>query len=145
MMAKAKLGDIVKVHYTGTLNDGTVFDSSKAGSPLEFTIGEGQVIPGFEQAVIGMEEEDSKTVKIIAEDAYGPHREELLLEIGKEQVPEGAELKIGMSVEMSDPSGNRFIVRITEITDTNIKLDANHPMAGKDLTFEIILEEIVKE
>lgn len=141
-MAKAKEGDNVKVHYTGKLADGEVFDTSENREPLAFTVGKGEVIPGFEEGVKGLETGESQTIVIPAEQAYGPHREELLYKVGKEKFPQGMELKIGDSFKIGEDQGNPTIVSITEINGDEITLDANHPLAGKDLTFEIKLVEI---
>jgi len=142
-MAQAKSGDTVRVHYTGKLDDGTVFGSSVGREPLEFTIGEGQIIPGFEQAVIGMNEGESKTVRVTADQAYGPRREEMMVEIDRSQVPAGLELEIGQMLQMQQPNGRMVRVIVASISETTVLLDANHPLAGKDLTFDIQLIQIV--
>jgi len=142
-MAQAKSGDTVRVHYTGKLDDGTVFGSSVGREPLEFTIGEGQIIPGFEQAVIGMNEGESKTVRVTADQAYGPRREEMMVEIDRSQVPAGLELEIGQMLQMQQPNGRMVRVIVANISETTVLLDANHPLAGKDLTFDIQLIQIV--
>lgn len=141
-MAKAKEGDNVKVHYTGKLANGEVFDTSESREPLAFTVGKGEVIPGFEDGVKGLETGESHTVVIPAEQAYGQHREELLYKVGKEKFPQDMELKIGDSFKIGEDKGNPTIVSITEINGDEVTLDANHPLAGKDLTFEIQLVEI---
>lgn len=141
-MAQAKNGDTVKVHYTGKLNDGTVFDSSADREPLKFTIGNGQLIQDFEQAVIGMNTGESKTVQIPSDNAYGPHREEMLMVIDRSQFPEGLEPRIDQQLQVRHPNGQESVVKVVDISDTNVTLDANHPLAGKDLTFEIQLTEI---
>ncbi len=142
-MAQAKYGDTVKVHYTGRLDDGTVFDASVEGDPLQFTIGSGQIIPGFEQAVVGMNPGESKTVKIPAEEAYGQRRDDLILEIDKNQLPEGLKPEIGMQLQSRQPDGSIIVLTIADIRESHITLDANHPLAGKDLTFDIQLIEIL--
>ena len=142
-MAQAKYGDTVKVHYTGKLDDGTVFDASVNGDPLQFTIGSGQIIPGFEQAVVGMNPGESKTVKIPAEDAYGQRREDLVLEIEKSQLPEGLKPEVGLQLQSRQPDGRIVVLTIADMTESHVTLDANHPLAGKDLTFEIQLVEII--
>jgi peptidylprolyl isomerase len=150
-MAQAQQGDTVRVHYTGTLDDGEVFDSSEcsddgcdcSSGPLEFTVGEGQVIPGFEAAVVGMQVGDSKQVKIPMAEAYGPHMEELVGVVEKSHLPEGMEPQVGMQLEVTREDGDTFPVLITEVSDTEVVLDANHPLAGRDLTFDIRLVEIV--
>ena len=141
---QAKEGDAVQVNYTGTLADGTVFDSSAGRTPLEFTIGSGQLIPGFDQAVIGMKVGEKKTVTIPAEEAYGPHREEMVLEVGRERIPSNIEPEVGMMLESTQQDGSKVVFTITNISDNNtVTLDANHPLAGKDLTFEIELVKIL--
>ncbi len=139
----AKHGDTVKVHYTGKLEDGTVFDSSTDRDPLEFTIGEGLVIPGFERAVIGMNPGDSRTELIPNEQAYGPHLEEMVVVVDRQQMPAEIEPSIGQQLEVQQPSGQVIPVVITELSDEAVTLDANHPLAGEDLTFDIQLVEIV--
>jgi peptidylprolyl isomerase len=141
-MAQAQAGDKVRVHYTGKFDDGTVFDSSQGGAPLEFTIGEGQVIPGFEKAVVGMNPGDKKTEKIPADNAYGPYMEEMVLKVERNQVPADFDPKIGDQLAIQNPEGQAIPVIITDVDDENITLDANHPLAGQDLTFEIELVEI---
>jgi FKBP-type peptidyl-prolyl cis-trans isomerase 2 len=140
--AQAKAGDTVKVHYTGRLADGTVFDSSDGSEPLEFTLGQGQIIPGFEQAVIGMRVGESKTVTIPVDQAYGPRRDDMVLEVGRDELPENLEPEIGMQLQMNRGDGGIVIVTITEVSETMIKIDANHPLAGRDLRFDIELVEI---
>ncbi len=141
-MAQAKLGDTVKVHYTGKLDDGTVFDSSANGEPLEFTIGDGNIIPGFEKAVVGMSPGDSKTELIPVEQAYGEHREDMIVVIDRAQMPPEMEPEIGQQLQIQQQSGQAIPVVITDISDSEITLDANHPLAGEDLTFDIQLVEI---
>ncbi len=141
-MVKAKNGDTVKVHYTGTLEDGTVFDTSVEREPLEFTLGQGQLIPGFEQAVIGMKIGDLKTINIPADQAYGPHRDDLILVIERGQLPEDLDPKVGQQLQMMQADGSIITVIIIEISETTVTIDANHPLVGKNLTFEIELVEI---
>lgn len=142
-MSKVKDGDTVKVHYTGKLTEeGTVFDSSREREPLEFTLGEGQLIPGFEKAVIGMEAGDNTTVDIESEDAYGARREDLELEVSKSDLPDNIDPEPGMQLQMQQQNGQAIPVQITAVEDDYVKLDANHPLAGKDLTFDIELIEI---
>lgn len=142
-MAQAKTGDTVKVHYTGRLDDGQVFDSSSGRDPIQFTIGEGQVIPGFEQAVIGANPGDSKTVTIPSENAYGPHLDEMVVDVDRSNLPEDLNPSVGDQLQMQTASGMPVVVTVSEINDTTIKLDANHPLAGKNLTFDIELVEII--
>lgn len=139
-MSQVKNGDTVKVHYTGTLADGTVFDSSLEREPLEFTLGEGQLIPGFEKTVLGMSAGESRTVTIPAEEAYGPYREEMVLEVPRTQLPPDMQPQVGMQLQVGEEQGEGMVVQITQVSDTNITLDANHPLAGKDLTFNIQLQ-----
>ncbi|MEX2347293.1 MAG: peptidylprolyl isomerase [Balneolaceae bacterium] len=141
-MPKVKDGDTVKVHYTGTLEDGAVFDTSEEREPLEFTLGQGQLIPGFEKAVIGMDEGESTTVEIPSEEAYGEAREDLVITVPKDQLPEDVEPQIGMQLQVNQPDGQPIPVRITEVGDAELTLDANHPLAGKDLKFKIELVEV---
>ena len=139
---RAKDGDTVKVHYTGTLEDGTVFDTSVEREPLEFTLGEGTLISGFEEAVKGMQVGQSKTVTIPAEEAYGLHRDDLVLVIERDQIPEDLDLKVGQQLQMQQTNDKTIVVIVTDVSETTITVDANHPLAGKDLTFEIELVEI---
>ncbi|HEY9648897.1 MAG TPA: peptidylprolyl isomerase [Chroococcidiopsis sp.] len=141
-MAQAKQGDTVQVHYTGKLDDGTIFDSSVGRSPLEFAIGDGSIIPGFESAVIGMNPGDSKTEMIPAEQAYGPHYEEMVVVVDRQQIPPEMPVELGQQLELRQPGGQIIPVFITDITGTQVTLDANHPLAGEDLTFEIELVAI---
>ncbi len=138
----AKKGDTVKVHYTGTLNDGTQFDSSHDRQPLEFTIGEGRVIPGFENAVTGMKTGDSKTVSIPHTEAYGERNENMLIEVNKEQLPPDLKPEIGQQLQMQRMDGQTLIATVTNVGETGITVDANHPLAGKDLNFKIEMVEI---
>lgn len=142
-MTKAKEGDTVKIHYTGKLQDGSIFDSSKDGEPLELTLGAGKVIPGFEKEIIGMSLDDSKTFDIAAEEAYGAYREELVVEIDKERVPEDLNLEIGRQLTLRQADGQTFRVTVTDVSEETVTLDANHPLAGENLTFEVQLVEIV--
>ncbi|BDA73543.1 peptidyl-prolyl cis-trans isomerase, FKBP-type, putative [Rivularia sp. IAM M-261] len=138
-MGQAKVGDTVTVHYTGKLTDGTVFDSSSGGDPLEFTIGTGQLIPGFEDAVVGMNAGDSKTTHIPVDQAYGTYRDDMVIEVDREQMPPELEPEIGQQLQLQQPTGQVIPVVITEISDSTITLDANHPLAGEDLVFDIQL------
>ena len=149
-MAQAKQGDKVRVHYTGRLEGGEVFDSSECqddgcgceSGPLEFTIGEGNVIPGFEAAVIGMSLGESKEVNIPMNEAYGPYQEELVGTVERTRLPEGMIPEVGGQLEVTGEDGEAFPVLITDVTETDVTLDANHPLAGRDLTFSIRLIEI---
>jgi peptidylprolyl isomerase len=141
-MAQAKYGDTVKVHYTGKLDDGTIFDSSIHRDPLQFTIGDGHIIPGFEQAVVGMHPGESRTTVIPADEAYGPYHEEMVLIIDRNLLPADMKPTIGMQLQMSQANGQRVVVMITDVSESSVTLDANHPLAGEDLTFDIQLIEI---
>ena len=138
----ATSGDTVRVHYTGTLNDGTEFDSSRGRDPLEFTLGSGQVVPGFDAAITGMEIGETKTVTIPAKEAYGEVNPEQTVTVGKDQLPEGAEISIGDRLQLGMPDGNMVIVTVQEMTADTVTLDANHALAGEDLTFEITLDSV---
>ncbi|HEY9728804.1 MAG TPA: peptidylprolyl isomerase [Chroococcales cyanobacterium] len=142
-MVQAKPGDTVKIHYTGKLDDGTVFDSSADREPLEFTLSGGQVIPGFEQAVVGMAPGESKTEKIPMEQAYGPYRQEMVIQVNREQLPPDLDPEVGLQLQIQQPNGQAIPVLVTEVTNAKVTLDANHPLAGEDLTFDIELVEIV--
>ncbi len=141
-MVQAKPGDTVKIHYTGKLEDGTVFDSSIDREPLEFTLSGGQVIPGFDQAVVGMSPGESKTEIIPMEQAYGPHREEMVIEVNRQQLPLDLEPEVGQQLQVQQDKGHALPVFITDVTESTVTLDANHPLAGEDLTFDIQLVEI---
>lgn len=141
-MAEAKKGDKVKVHYTGKLNDGTVFDSSENREPLEFTIGNGNMIAGFEKAVVGMAVGDAITTDIPSEEAYGEKRPDMLVAVPKAEVPADINPAVGQQLSIQQQDGSALPVLVAEINEENIVLDANHPLAGKDLTFEIKLVEI---
>jgi peptidylprolyl isomerase len=138
-MSKAKMGDAVTVHYSGSLNDGTVFDSSMEREPLQFTIGDGKLIPGFEDAVVGMSPGESKTIILPPEEAYGLHREELTVEVDRGQFPKDLNPQVGQHLQIPQPSGGVINVRITSMDESMVTLDANHPLAGEDLTFRIEL------
>lgn len=141
-MSQAKNGDTVKVHYKGTLGDGTVFDSSEGREPLEFDVGSGQLIPGFEAAVDGMKTGETCSININADEAYGPHREEMVMDVPKTQLPADMNPEVGMRLQAGQED-EQFVVTVTEVQDDKVTLDANHPLAGKDLNFEITLVEIV--
>lgn len=143
-MATAKAGDKVRIHYTGTLEDGNVFDSSREREPFEFVLGGGQVIPGFEHAVTGMSVEDRQTVKLTPQDAYGERREDMVLTLPVDQLPDGLDPKVGQMLRMGQPGGQELVVQVAAIDDKEIQLDGNHPLAGKALTFDIELLEILE-
>jgi FKBP-type peptidyl-prolyl cis-trans isomerase 2 len=140
---KAKSGDTVQVNYTGKLADGTVFDSSIGKQPLEVVLGKGQLIPGFEKAVLGMQAGENKTVTISVNDAYGPSRKELIFEVPRENLPAGAAPQIGQQLQGSKADGSTMMATVTKISDKTVTLDANVPLAGKELTFEIGLVKIL--
>lgn len=142
-MVQAKPGDTVKVHYTGKLDDGTVFDSSLNREPLEFAIGSGRIIPGFEQAVVGMSPSESKTATIPSDQAYGPHDPNRVVAVDRKQIPVDMPIEVGQQLQISQPNGAPVPVVVTNVSDSQVTLDANHPLAGQDLTFEIQLVEIV--
>jgi peptidylprolyl isomerase len=142
-MAQAKKGDTVRVHYTGTLDDGTMFDTSIEREPLEFTIGGGQVIVGFDSAVLDMAPGEKRVSVIPAIEAYGVHSDELVTEVDRERFPADMELEIGQQLQVGLPDNQQAIVMVVDLSDTAVTLDANHPLAGQDLTFEIELVEIL--
>jgi len=142
-MTQAKSGDTVRVNYTGRLDDGTIFDTSMDGEPLEFKIGDGQIIPDFEEAVIGMRPGESKTVKILSKRAYGTRQEDLVIVVNRKEIPPNIKPKVDQQLRLTHPDGHSFIVVVTDITEDTVTLDANHPLAGNDLTFDIQLVEIV--
>ena len=142
-MSQVKSGDKIKVHYTGKLEDGEGFDSSREREPLEFTVGAGNVIPGFDTGVIGMAAGDQKTVTIEAEQAYGMRRDELMLEVKKDVFPDNITPEVGQQLKMDQPDGQAVDVVVSEMKGEMVTLDANHPLAGKTLIFEIELVTIV--
>lgn len=141
-MQQVKKGDVVNVHYHGRLTDGTTFDSSEGREPLQFTAGSGQVIKGFDDAVMDMKPGDKKTVHIPVTEAYGERRDDMMMDYPRSEFPADMTPEAGMELQMSDNQGNVFPVVITEVNDQVVMLDANHPLAGKDLTFEIELVSI---
>ena len=141
-MAKAKKGDTVRIHYKGTLDDGTEFDNSEGRDPLEFELGSGMVIEGFDKAVMGMKPDESKKFTIPTEEAYGLHNDEKVHVLSFEDFP-GYFPKVGEQVEVRDTDDTKVIGTVVEVTEMNITIDANHPLAGQDLTFEVQLVEIV--
>ena len=141
-MSQAEKGKKVKVHYTGTLTDKTVFDSSREREPLEFTVGAGQMIQGFDEAVLGMAVGESKNVTIPSDKAYGPKREEAMVSVPKTQLPEGMTPEVGMQLEATQQDGSKQVLVVAKVEEEEVVLDANHPLAGKDLIFDIELVEI---
>jgi len=142
-MTKAAKGDTVKVHYRGTLEDGSEFDSSHDRDPLTVTVGGGEVIPGFDQALEGMAPGDSKTVTVESGDAYGEHQPEMVQKIERARIPGEIELQVGGVLQATAPDGQVVRLTVTEFDDETVTLDANHPLAGNDLTFDLHLVEIV--
>ena len=139
-MSKAKDGDTVKVHYTGKLDNGEVFDTSR--EPFEFKIGDQAVIPGFEKGVLGMGVGDTKAIEILPEDAYGAKKEELVVEVQKSELPEDITPSVGQRLQFRQQDGNPIVLTITDMNEDNITLDANHPLAGYTLFFDVELLEI---
>lgn len=140
-MIQAKAGDLVKVHYIGTLTDGTVFDSSEGGEPLEFILGSGQVIPGFDQAVAGMKLNENKKVTIPADQAYGQRHDQMVVEVDLDKFGPQLRPELGMRVHLGMEDGRQLPVTVTALSATHATLDANHPLAGQDLTFDLKLVE----
>lgn len=141
-MTEVKSGDLVRIHYTGTLDDGTVFDSSEGRDPLEFTVGSGQIIPGLDKHLPGMTVGEAKTIRAEAAEAYGEAHPEATQAVPRSDIPAEIPLETGMRLQMQTPDGQQVPVTVTEITDETVTLDANHPLAGQDLTFAIELVEI---
>ena len=141
-MSQAESGNTVKVHYTGTLADGSRFDSSRGGDPLEVILGSGSVIEGFEQALMGMAVGESKTVTIVAAEAYGEHHADRVHEVEREKMPDDIKLQVGVILEAVGADGTPMPVQIADLSETMVTLDFNHPLAGQDLTFELELVEI---
>ena len=141
-MSQVKENDTIKLHYTGKLSDGQVFDSSVEREPIEFTVGEGKIIPGLEKAVIDMKVNEKKTIEIAKDDAYGDASDELFQQVKKEQLPEDIKPEVGMGLVSKNEDGSERQLRVAEVNDDHIVVDANHPLAGKDLVFDIELVEI---
>jgi peptidylprolyl isomerase len=142
-MPKARPGDTVRVHYTGHLRDGSVFDSSEGQDPLAFVLGEGEVIPGFDRGVEGMEEGERRTIEIPAAEGYGPYRDELTVAVGRDQFPPDVTPEVGQQLQLGMDDGGVLDVTVTEVGDDAVTLDANHPLAGEDLRFEVALVEVI--
>jgi peptidylprolyl isomerase len=142
-MKQAQAGDTVRIHYSGTLNDGTQFDTSEGSDPLEFALGSGMVIAGFDKAVEGMAVGESKSVKIPPEEAYGPRHEQLVQEVPKSALPDDIAPAVGMQLQGKSAEGQVMNLVVTGVGDDEITVDANHPLAGEELTFDIELVEIV--
>ncbi|HYE66430.1 MAG TPA: peptidylprolyl isomerase [Pyrinomonadaceae bacterium] len=145
MPEQAKKGDTVRIHYTGRLEGGEVFDSSEGGEPLEFQVGSGQVINGFDQGVREMSIGDKRTIEIEADDAYGPRIEELVQSVARTGLNLGAEPQVGMTLALQLPDGNQIPVTITQVTEDSITLDANHPLAGQKLIFDVEMVGMTSE
>ncbi len=141
-MSQAKSGDTVKVHYTGTLADGSQFDSSQGRDPLEFTLGAGNVIPGFDQGVTGMAVGETKMIHIPVAEAYGPRHDHLTQDVPRSAMPADVELEPGMVLHAQGPEGQTLNFTVVEFDDQSVKVDGNHPLAGKDLTFALELVSI---
>lgn len=141
-MQQAKRGDKVHVHYRGTLDDGSQFDSSEGGEPIAFTLGAGEVIPGFENAIEGMSAGEKKTERMEPGNAYGDHRNELVFTVTRDQMPEGDDVEVGDMLQVGFPDGSNATVMVAGIEEGSVTLDANHPLAGKPLTFELELVSI---
>jgi peptidylprolyl isomerase len=141
-MRSAKTGDKVMVHYTGKLTDGTQFDTSRPDSPIEFTIGENMVISGFEQAIIGMSPGDTKTTTIPQSEGYGPQRDEMILTVERDRIPDNIDLELGQQLGLQYENNQSLTVTVTDISEDTVTLDGNHPLAGEDLVFDIQLVEI---
>ena len=141
-MTQVKTGDIVSIHYTGTLSDGSTFDSSSGRAPLEFTVGAGQIIPGLDQAIPGMAVGDTKTVQVPADQAYGQRDPNAQQAVPRADIPADIPLEPGPQLQMQTPTGQIVPVMVAEVTETEVTLDANHPLAGKDLTFDVEVVEI---
>ncbi len=141
-MAQVKKGDKVKVNYTGKLDDGTVFDSSEGRSPLEFTVGSGQVIKGFDEGVEGMEVGETRTVHIPVDKAYGESRKDLVVEVKRAELPPNIEFQVGQQYQITRPGGQPMVVTVKDTDEDKITLDGNHPLAGEDLNFDITLESV---
>lgn len=143
-MTQAKSGDTVRIHYTGKLTDGTQFDSSQGREPLEFQLGAGQVIKGLEQEIEGMDEGAKSTVTIPADQAYGPHDPAQVQRVERSVIPADIDLKVGMQLGANTQNGQQLTLTVTDIGDSEVTLDANHPLAGQDLVFDVELVEVVQ-
>ncbi len=141
-MTQVKTGDTVSIHYTGTLTDGTEFDSSAGRDPLQFEVGSGQIIPGLDKAIPGMEVGDKKVVEIPADEAYGQPNPQAMQAVPRSEIPDNIPLELGTQLQVQTPNGQTMPVTVVDVSDSEVTLDANHPLAGKDLTFDIELVEI---
>ena len=141
-MTQVKTGDTVRIHYKGTLSDGRIFDSSEGREPLEFQVGSGQIIPGLDKALPGMAVGEKKVVEVPAAEAYGPVNPEMRQAVPRDGIPADIPLQVGTMLQMQTPQGQVVPVTVVEVTETEVTLDANHPLAGRDLTFDIELVAI---
>lgn len=141
-MICAKYGDTVKIHYTGKCEDGTVFETSRDNEPLKFTIGKGHIISGLEEAIIGMRPGESKTIKVPSIRAHGPYNEDLIVVVERSEFPPNLRPKIGQKLDICQDDGNTILVTVTDVSADEVTLDINHPLAGKDLMFDLQLVEI---
>jgi FKBP-type peptidyl-prolyl cis-trans isomerase 2 len=142
-MAQAKDGDTVRIHYTGKLKDGQVFDSSRERGPLEVTLGGGQLIKGFESAVLGMTPGETKNIDIPAAHAYGERSDGKVLDFSRSQLPEGADPQVGQQMQLQTSDGRAVPAVVTRVSESQVTVDANHPLAGRDLKFDLELVEIL--
>tara|TARA_R110002124_G_scaffold133942_6_gene296484 strand:+ start:2668 stop:3105 length:438 start_codon:yes stop_codon:yes gene_type:complete len=143
-MTEARTGDTVRINYAGRLTDGTSFDSSAGREPLQFILGEGQVIRGLEAHVTGMAPGDKSTVTIPCDEAYGPHRAEAVQTLGRDKVPAGIDIAVGTQLQAKTADGGMLPIRVVEVDETTVKVDANHPLAGQDLVFDVEVVEVIK-
>ncbi len=142
-MAQAKSGDTVKIHFTGKMQDDTVIETSQERGPLEFKIGEGDVLSGLEQGVIGMQTGDKKSITISPEEAFGQPREDLIVDLNKNEIPKGIKLAVGIHLSIQAADGQDFKVKVVDVKEDTVTLDANHPLAGSTIIFDVELVEIV--
>ena len=136
-MTQASTGNTVSFHYTGTLDDGSTFDSSAGRDPLQFELGANQIIPGLEKEIVGMSVGEKKKIRVTSEEAYGPHRPDAIQTVDRSQIPAEIELKEGLELQAQAPNGQPIRLKVVEVGETDVKLDANHPLAGQDLTFDV--------
>jgi len=141
-MTTASKGNTVRFHYTGTLKDGTTFDSSADKDPLEFEVGASQIIPGLEKEIEGMAVGENKRVEVAADDAYGPYREDIVQTVERSMIPDEIELAEGLQLQAQDPSGNPISLKVLDFDDSTVRLDPNHPLAGQDLVFDVEVVDI---
>ena len=142
-MAQAKQGDTVWVHYTGKLDDGTVFKTSNGHKPLKFKIGKSKLIPALQEAVVGMKPGESRNIRIAADEAYGPRREEMVVAVDKKNFPQNVQPYVGLELDVHQNDDKVFPAKVVDVSECSVTLDANHPLAGKDVIFDIELVEIV--